>query len=164
MSEFKIGDKIASAVLTYKHAALRVGVIDKIHPPTRSISETRFTIRDEDGNPHIVSAARSVHLERDEHHTMDELYYYRMLYHAHAANLWAIHGTHFVAKSWKHSNGEDCFGGGWFVVVQHVGSGISSNHYKAEYWDLFKVPEMELAPEWDGHTPAEAASRLRNTL
>lgn len=64
LEEFEIGDRIASAVLTYKRAALRVGVIDKIHPPTRSISETRFTIRDEDNQPHIVSAARSVILRK----------------------------------------------------------------------------------------------------
>lgn len=63
--EFKVGDKIAAAVLSWgKKAALRVGVIEKIHPPTRSISESRFTIRDEDGKPSVVSAARSIVIEK----------------------------------------------------------------------------------------------------
>jgi hypothetical protein len=101
---------------------------------------------------------------RDEYHTMTELYYYRMLYNAHAFNAWARHGTHFVAKSWRHHDGEECFGGGWFIVVAHVGDGQVSNHYEAEHWTLFNVPYMERAPEWDGHTPATAAERLRKAL
>lgn len=65
LDDFKVGDKIAAAVLAWgKKAALRVGVIDKIHPPTTSISESRFTIRDENGKPHIVSAARSIVIEK----------------------------------------------------------------------------------------------------
>lgn len=165
MTDFKIGDKIAAAVRTgNNHPALRAGRIERIHERTYSIGSRRFTIRDEDGRATIVSEERSVQIEADEHHTMDELYEYRMLYNAHAANLWAIHGTHFVAKSWRHSDGEECFGGGWFVVVAHVGYGQISNHYEAKHWDLFQVPEMDRAPEWDGHTPAEAAQRLRKGL
>lgn len=99
----------------------------------------------------------------DGYHTMDELYRYRMLYNAHAAKAWADKGV--AVKSWRHSDGEECFGGGWFVVVATLHPhGQVSNHYEAEHWDLFDVPEVERAPEWDGHTPAEAADRLAAAL
>ena len=94
---------------------------------------------------------------RDEYHTMEELYEYRMLYNALAANAMPDRAV----KSWRHSDGEMCFGGGWFVVYLHLPTGQVSNHYKAEHWDLFRVPEVDIAPEWDGHTTAVAADRLR---
>lgn len=99
----------------------------------------------------------------DGYHTFAELYEYRMLYNAHAAEGWAQQGK--AVKSWRHSDGEECFGGGWFVVVVDLHPhGQVSNHYPAADWDLFHVPEVETAPEWDGHTPADAAARLRAAL
>ena len=100
---------------------------------------------------------------RDEYHTMDELYLYRMLYHAHAVRGWLADGIP-VVKSWRHGTGELCFGGGWFIVVADLPTGQVSNHYPARDWDLFDVPAVDLPPEWDGHTPAEAARRLRAAL
>ena len=94
---------------------------------------------------------------RDEYHTMEELYHYRMLYNALAANAL----PDLSCKSWRHSDGGKCFGGGWFVVYMTLPSGQVSNHYRAEHWELFHVPEVERAPEYDGHTPQEAAERLR---
>lgn len=99
----------------------------------------------------------------DGHHTFAELYEYRMLYHAHAALGW-LDCQYDVVKSWRHADGEECFGGGWFIVTAQLPTGQVSNHYEAKYWDLFKVPEAETAPEWDGHTPAQAAERLRAYL
>ena len=96
----------------------------------------------------------------DGHHTFNELYEYRMLYNAHAAHGWLVQGIP-VVKSWRHSDGEECFGGGYFVVVASLPSGQVSNHYKAEHWGIFKVPEVDLPPEWDGHTPSLAADRLK---
>ena len=96
----------------------------------------------------------------DGYHTFGELYEYRMLYNAAWINLSAQHNEFPVVKSWRHSDGELCFGGGWFVVVATLPTGQVSNHYKAEHWDKFLVPEGE-PPEYDGHTPAEAADRLR---
>lgn len=64
-------------------------------------------------------------------------------------------------KSWNHSDGELCFGGGWFIVTATLTTGQVSNHYKAEHWELFAVPEVDLPPEYDGHTPQDAAERLR---
>ena len=68
-----------------------------------------------------------------------------------------------VHKSWKHYNGELCFGGGWFIVSAMLPTGLISNHYKAEDWDLFKIPEVEKALyEFDGHTPQDVLHRLKN--
>lgn len=99
----------------------------------------------------------------DGYHTHRELYEYRMLYNAHAVRGWLAAGIP-VVKSWKHSDGEPCFGGGWFVVVATLPTGQVSNHYAAEHWHLFDVPEVDLPPEYDGHTPADAAERLRAAL
>ena len=96
---------------------------------------------------------------RDEYHTMDELYHYRMLYNAMGANLLASHGGD-VHKSWRHADGKLCFGGGWFIVTMQLPTGQVSNHYRAEHWDAFRVPEREHAAAWDGHTPDMAAERM----
>lgn len=100
----------------------------------------------------------------DGYHTFAELYHYRMLYNAAAFNAWAAAGLYDVHKSWRHSDGELAFGGGWFVVYATLPGGQISNHYEAVDWDLFQIPERETAAEWDGHTPREAAGRLADLL
>ena len=97
----------------------------------------------------------------DGYHTFNELYYYRMLYNAAFSNLLPKEWVH---KSKRHHTGEECFGGGWFIVMANLPTGQISNHYEMKDWDLFKVPEKEIADEWDGHTPQEAAKRLYEYL
>ena len=97
----------------------------------------------------------------DGYHTFNELYYYRMLYNAAFFNLLPKEWVH---KSKRHHTGEECFGGGWFIVMANLPTGQISNHYELKYWDLFQVPEKEFADEWDGHTPQEAAERLHKYL
>lgn len=97
----------------------------------------------------------------DGYHTFNELYYYRMLYNAAFFNLLPKEWVH---KSKRHHTGEECFGGGWFIVMANLPTGQVSNHYELKDWDLFKVPEKEFADEWDGHTPQEAAERLHKYL
>jgi len=97
----------------------------------------------------------------DGYHTFNELYYYRMLYNAAFFNLLPKEWVH---KSKRHHTGEECFGGGWFIVIANLPTGQVSNHYELKDWDLFKVPEKEIADEWDGHTPQEAAKRLYEYL
>ena len=97
----------------------------------------------------------------DGYHTFNELYYYRMLYNAAFFNLLPKEWVH---KSKRHHTGEECFGGGWFIVMANLPTGQISNHYELKDWDLFKVPEKELADEWDEHTPQEAAERLHKYL
>lgn len=98
----------------------------------------------------------------DGHHTFGELYEYRMLYNALAARFLVQHLN--VVKSRKHHDGEPCFGGGWFIVVIELPTGQVSNHYREEFWDLFKIPEVDLPPKYDGHNSAMAADRLRDFL
>ena len=111
-------------------------------------------------------------------HTFDELYEFRKMYNAVLFNEWALQTKdgsryvkgknkgklilkHEVHKSWKHHDGELCFGGGWFIVSAMLPSGLISNHYKAEDWDLFNVPEVEKALyEFDGHTSQDVLERL----
>jgi hypothetical protein len=97
----------------------------------------------------------------DGYHTFNELYYYRMLYNAAFFNLLPKEWVH---KSKRHHTGEECFGGGWFIVMANLPTGQISNHYELKDWDLFKIPEKEFADEWDGHTPQEAAERIYKYL
>lgn len=96
----------------------------------------------------------------DGYHTFAELYHYRMLYNAALFNEWAAAGRYDVHKSLRHSDGELCFGGGWFVVCAQLPSGQISNHYEVADWELFRIPARETPAEWDGHTPEEVATRL----
>lgn len=116
----------------------------------------------------------------DGYHTFNELYYFRMLYNAALFNQWGefervnphhshdddkaqplFLPLHDVHKSWKHNDGNLCFGGGWFVVVAILPAGQITNHYPAEYWDLFKIPSVEKAKfAFDGHTAEDTASRI----
>lgn len=97
----------------------------------------------------------------DGYHTFNELYYYRMLYNAAFFNLLPKEWVH---KSKRHHTGEECFSGGWFIVMANLPTGQISNHYELKDWDLFQVPEKEFSDEWDGHTPQEAADRLYKYL
>ena len=96
----------------------------------------------------------------DGYHSFNELYNYRMVYNALLFNEWHKQGMYNVHKSYRHADGELCFGGGWFVVVAETPQGQITNHYKNEYWDLFNIQEVDKAAEWDGHTAQEAYNRM----
>lgn len=115
----------------------------------------------------------------DGYHTFDELYEFRKIYNAVLFNEWGQHSNGSIGsdldtlikpkydlhKSWKHNDGELCFGGGWFIVVAILPSGQISNHYEAKDWDLFKVPIVEKAKcEFDGHTSADVIVRLKSLI
>ena len=112
----------------------------------------------------------------DGYHTYKELYEFRKVYNAALFNEWAENletssdfgqalfnvPKYNVHKSWRHSDGELCFGGGWFIVSAMLPTGLISNHCKAEDWDLFRVPEVEKALyEFDGHTSQDVLNRLK---
>ena len=118
----------------------------------------------------------------DGYHTFKELYNFRKVYNAALFNEWAkdtikesgyytrgILGAdktltkYAVHKSWKHHDGELCFGGGWFIVVALLPTGQISNHYEAKDWNLFKIPETEKALfPFDGHTSEDVINRLKS--
>lgn len=101
----------------------------------------------------------------DGYHTFNELYEFRKVYNATLFNEWALHGKYNVHKSWKHHNGELCFGGNWFIVVALLPTGQISNHYQDKDWNLFKIPETENALfEFDGHTSKDVIDRLIKIL
>jgi hypothetical protein len=115
----------------------------------------------------------------DGYHTFGELYQYRMLLQALLFNQWAQQDKwqrddptpdplqmFNVHKSYRHSDGELCFGKeNYFIVMATIpGIGQISNHYKGEHWDLFNVPEQEFADEYDGHTPADAMQRMEDYI
>ena len=97
----------------------------------------------------------------DGYHTFNQLYDFRKQYNAALFNEWAAQDKFDVHKSIRHYDGEECFGGGWFIVVAILPDGQISNHYKLSDWDLFKVPETDKAKyEFDGHTPQDVLVRL----
>lgn len=100
----------------------------------------------------------------DGYHTFKELYEFRMLYNALAFNELAKNKEYKVHKSKKHNTGEECFGGGWFIVIAYLPSGQISNHYELKDWHLFQCEEKELADEWDGHTSQEVVKRIYEAL
>lgn len=97
----------------------------------------------------------------DGYHTFEELYDFRLVYNACLFNEWAERGIYEVHKSHKHGDGEECFGGGWFVVMATTPFGQISNHYRDCHWGIFQCEERELADVWDGHTAADVVDRLR---
>ena len=97
----------------------------------------------------------------DGYHTFNELYDFRLQYNAAMANLLHYTKQCTVYKSRKHSDGELCFGGSWFVVYIITPFGQISNHYHMENWDYFDIPEREMAEEWDGHSPEDVLVRLK---
>jgi len=104
----------------------------------------------------------------DGYHTFDELYEFRMLYHAAFVNALPTYQgrslTPTTVKSWKHSDGEPCFDGGWFIVVTTLPTGQISNHYEANNWNLFDVSEVDLPPAYDGHDASDVLNRLQAYL
>ena len=91
----------------------------------------------------------------DGYHTFGCLYHQRCI-------LFAALVRAYPDISWKtryHDDGEPCFGGGWFLVGINTPKGPFTYHFEDKDWHLFDCPELERAPEWDGHT-ADDVERL----
>jgi len=135
------------------------------HPTDQG--KTTSILEDEIRKSLITSHTKAIREEgvtentSDGYHTFKELYEFRKVYNAILFNEWAKQDKYQVHKSKKHSDGEDCFGGGWFVVVATLPSGDISNHYELKDWDLFQCEEREIAKEWDGHTSQDVLNRLQ---
>lgn len=99
----------------------------------------------------------------DGYHTFDELYEFRMLYNAAFVNEYRKNHPESVEMSNRHSDGQECFGGGWFVVNIMLPQGLISNHYKDTYHNrwLFNCKENSVARmKYDGHTTKDVIERL----
>ena len=92
-------------------------------------------------------------IEKDEHHTMNELYEHR---HALFGALAKLYGGW---KSKQHSDGT--MFDGWFIAGIELPTGAISYHMPIELFEDFPVIELASAPEWDGYTPDDVVKRLR---
>lgn len=84
----------------------------------------------------------------DGYHTFNSLYRQRLiltaaLVKAHKDVAW---------KSWRHEDGQLCFGGGWFIVGFDTPDGGYTYHYEEKDWGLFDCVELPVGKHWDGHT------------
>lgn len=101
----------------------------------------------------------------NQHDLIQELYEFRLLYNALLFNQWNKHNEYEVYKSKRHSDGELCFDGEWFVVVAILPDGQITNHYHIKYWDYFQIKEYpQVKDEFDGHTPIDVLNRLKSMV
>ena len=92
----------------------------------------------------------------DGFHTFNGLYEQRMI-------LFAALVKAYKNKAWKsyrHEDGEYCFGGGWFIVGIDTPEGSYTYHYENKYWEMFDCIELPRGKHWDGHTEEDAETRL----
>ena len=91
----------------------------------------------------------------DGYHTFNELYHHR-------AVLFSVIVKAFPDKAWKSKQHNDgTMYDGMFIVGIDTPEGQATYHYDIDpYWDMFECRELERAPEWDGHTPAQAIERI----
>lgn len=110
----------------------------------------------------------------DGYHTFDELYEHRTGLLAALCNVAAgvmeTEGLELrdmkclVFKSRHHHDGE--MYDGMFIVGLNCSmlpgpwAKWATWHCEDKWWDRFNIPELDRAPEWDGHTPADALARL----
>ena len=92
----------------------------------------------------------------DGYHTFNGLYEQRMILFAALVKAYKDRAW----KSYKHEDGEYCFGGGWFIVGIDTPEGSYTYHYENKFWDLFDCKDLPCSPHWDGHTEADAEVRL----
>ena len=91
----------------------------------------------------------------DGYHTFNELYHHR-------AVLFSVIVKAFPDKAWKSKQHNDgTMYDGMFIVGIDTPEGQATYHYDIDpYWDMFECQELVRAPEWDGHTPAQAIERI----
>ena len=91
----------------------------------------------------------------DGYHTFNELYHHRAVLFSVICNA----RPDIAWKSKRHHDGT--MYDGMFIVGIDTPDGQATYHYDIEpYWGIFRVNELEYAPEWDGHTPDEAIRRI----
>lgn len=92
----------------------------------------------------------------DGYHTFDELYEHRTV-------LFSVICNSHTDLAWKSRHHHDgTMFDDMFIVGIRTPAGQCTYHCENRYWDLFHVPELERAPEWDGHTPEDALTRIQS--
>ena len=110
------------------------------------------SIKDED----IVFDGDDIGEMSDGYHTFNSLYHQRLILFATLVGL----NRDKSWKSWKHEDGEKCFGGGWFIVGIDTPNGSYTYHYEEKDWDLFDCEELPVAKPFDGHTDKDVERLL----
>ena len=91
----------------------------------------------------------------DGYHTFNELYHHR-------AVLFSVIVSVFHDMAWKSKKHHDgTMFDGMFIVGIDTPDGQATYHYDIDpYWGMFNCRVLDNAPEWDGHTPAQAIERI----
>ena len=91
----------------------------------------------------------------DGYHTFNELYHHRAI-------LFSVICNEYPDISWKSKLHHDgTMFDGMFIVGINTPEGQATYHYDINpYWGMFRVRELEKAPEWDGHTSEQAIERI----
>ena len=125
----------------------------------------QFIVLDEEGFPSprevfegladLIDPTPTTGETSDGYHTFNELYHHR-------AVLFSVIVATFPEKAWKAKKHRDStMYDGMFIVGIETPDGQATYHYDiSPYWDMFRCKEIEFAPEWDGHTPAQAIERI----
>ena len=92
----------------------------------------------------------------DGYHTFNGLYYQRMILFAALVRQ----NRDRAWKSYRHEDGELCFGGGWFIVGIDTPEGSYTYHYESKDFNLFDCEELTVGKHWDGHTEADVTRLL----
>ena len=92
----------------------------------------------------------------DGYHTFNGLYYQRMILFAALVRQ----NRDRAWKSYRHEDGELCFGGGWFIVGIDTPDGSYTYHYESKDFNLFDCEELPVGKHWDGHTEADVTRLL----
>lgn len=92
----------------------------------------------------------------DGYHTFNSLYYQRMILFAALVRAYKDRAW----KSYRHEDGELCFGGGWFIVGIDTPEGSYTYHYENKDFDKFDCVELPQGKHWDGHTEEDVIRLL----
>lgn len=92
----------------------------------------------------------------DGYHTFNGLYHQRLILFAALVKAYKDRAW----KSYRHEDGELCFGGGWFIVGIDTPEGSYTYHYENKDFDLFDCEELPVGKHWDGHTEDDVTRLL----
>lgn len=119
-----------------------------------------MTMMEDKINKMIQRPDIDANLISDGYHTFKELYDHRI------ALFIAL--CKFVDRAWSapygawkskiHSDGTSW--DGWFIAGIGIGGDMVDYHLPIDMWDKLDVKELDKAPEYDGHTPADVLKRL----
>lgn len=117
-------------------------------------------------NPHHQNGDRRIRVfcenpgfTSDGYHTINEYYEHRCLLFC---ALLKTTSPEFPFKSRIHSDGGSF--DGYFLAGCWLDGKQITYHLPDSMWNLCPAPELERAPEWDGHSPVDVCDRLREWL